>query len=681
MKILPGWEKAIESSKHKQHKAQALMINSIPVSQSRFSGSLNVIDNEYTMGKVIQFLQEQPLSHIGIALDCEYKEQNYIGENVYPDIRSIKPRWIFLAPVVNLTKIYQFALPLADVRKGTNHRQLFAMDTPFVGHNMKELFFSLWQIGLEAPHTIWDTYICERFFTLGKFHKGYIQGIEKNDEARQISKETELKEHWENECSIAGACLNYGLPYGTVSESCSEHITITTKKNAIGSAMIYPSQVTKACQMAVINHLISEEMPWVKTNAKMEWDGIKVDYTRASTVKTALDERLKKIGEVFPTFGVQNPSSHKELTEFFRGKDLLHYFKEKSTGKYSFDRGALKRLCNIHPIVPLLQTYFKVKDLSSFGIFSPGIVGQDDRVHPQHIQLGTHTGRQTSQGLNILGTNKLLRNLIAPEEGYGICEVDWCQVEVGIAGAVYHEPRLVEMYNTGDAYSAMAQKFYSSDLHRSDLEMSSKDFKTHHPEKRKRMKTCTLALLYGVTEHGIVDMLGIDRQNAHKLLNGFKNMFPDLTDNMTKMSDRSAHRGYATALNGVARHRAITGKASKWELNWLRNHPVQGSCAVVFKNAGNQVACMIKAMGAKIIIPLHDSFIIEAPIHNIQDVVESTGKIMIHTLAAAYPMLKPRVDINCSHPGAWNKDGNINALEDWLEENDAHTMELLGAQA
>ncbi len=53
--------------------------------------------------------------------------------------------------------------------------------------------------------------------------------------------------------------------------------------------------------------------------------------------------------------------------------------------------------------------------------------------------------------------------------GYGIGEVDWSQVEVGVAAAMYGDDELVRMFNSGDVYSAMAQHFFREELPAEDL--------------------------------------------------------------------------------------------------------------------------------------------------------------------------------------------------------------------
>ena len=127
----------------------------------------------------------------------------------------------------------------------------------------------------------------------------------------------------------------------------------------------------------------------------------------------------------------------------------------------------------------------------------------------------------------------------------------------------------------------------------------------------------------------------------------------------------AGHHG--TTVGGLKRYRATNGPASRWEKNWLTNHPVQGSAAVVFKAAGNRLDKLYQQYGARIIIPLHDAFIFEAPLGDLEIVADLTARVMCDTLQECFPTLRPQVEVNISNPTCWNKDGDGEELERWIE--------------
>ena len=128
------------------------------------------------------------------------------------------------------------------------------------------------------------------------------------------------------------------------------------------------------------------------------------------------------------------------------------------------------------------------------------------------------------------------------------------------------------------------------------------------------MKSCTLGIIYGITPVGLAQTLGTTKAKAVALQERFMAMFPRLPECLVIAAKCGAIRGYAFTISGLKRYRAKSGEATRWERNWLTNHPVQGSAAVVFKAAGNRLDKLYQQYDARIILPLHDAFIFEAPL-------------------------------------------------------------------
>ena len=278
-------------------------------------------------------------------------------------------------------------------------------------------------------------------------------------------------------------------------------------EDAIAAGQLYPLQVQKAVQHGLLRHCETVEMDWVITNARIEWTGVRVDARKRDEAIARISAHLEKLEKhLAAEYGIQNTRSHKQLTEFFQGCGLLHKFLQG--GKVSFDKKILKKNAGLHPAIALLRAARRASDLLADKLLSPDFIGEDGRVRAEHRQLGTDTGRQTSRWPNFLGLDRVLRPLVIPEEGYGIGEVDWSQVEVGVAAAMYGDDELVRMFNSGDVYSSMAQHFFRDELPEEDLTISGKEFKAKHKALRNQMKSCTLGIIYGITPVGLAQTLG-----------------------------------------------------------------------------------------------------------------------------------------------------------------------------
>ncbi len=358
----------------------------------------------------------------------------------------------------------------------------------------------------------------------------------------------------------------------------------------------------------------------------MIWNGIKVDPEKGQRLKTAARHRAAAIEQQLASLELANVNSHPQLKRFFEQAGILEKFRKD--GKYCFDKEQIARLSSAHPAIDLISQLRKCQDYLSDKLLEESFIGADDRLHPNYFQLGTDTGRQTSRYPNVLGVSRVQRPLVVPEPDCGLGEVDLSQIELGIAGAVYGDEHLIELFNTGDVYSAMAQVFFRDELDEADRNLPSSEFKARFPDLRKQMKACTLGIIYGLTPHGLGAQLGVPTLKAEQLQARFMRLFPQLEAQLSAASAFGSMRGYASTATGLRRYRGKRGATSNWELNWMTNHPVQGTAAALFKVAGNRLDRLYQPYQATLIIPLHDSFIFEAPLDQLEAVAQLTGQVM-----------------------------------------------------
>src|SRR5439155_2639739 len=131
--------------------------------------------------------------------------------------------------------------------------------------------------------------------------------------------------------------------------------------------------------------------------------------------------------------------------------------------------------------------------------------------------------------------------------------------------------------------------------------------------------------------------LGISVQRAVKEQARFLAMFPTLSKVLPELSAYGAIRGYAELRTGLRRYRARGGRPTPWETNWLRNTPIQGSACAVFKVAGNRLRLRFQYYDAKLILPLHDAYVFEAPLAKLEVVARITAEVMQSAVQEFYP--------------------------------------------
>ena len=80
----------------------------------------------------------------------------------------------------------------------------------------------------------------------------------------------------------------------------------------------------------------------------------------------------------------------------------------------------------------------------------------------------------------------------------------------------------------------------------------------------------------------------------------------------------------------------------------MGNAYVQGTAALVFFDAGNRLRRLYRRRRARLILPVHDAFVFEAPIDRVADVAELTRSVLIRTVQEWFPELQPR-KVNIAH--------------------------------
>jgi DNA polymerase-1 len=213
----------------------------------------------------------------------------------------------------------------------------------------------------------------------------------------------------------------------------------------------------------------------------------------------------------------------------------------------------------------------------------------------------------------------------------------------------------------------MAKRIFQADLSPEDLALDNATFKSRHARCRNLTKPLVLGIIYGESIFGIARDLGTSRSEAERLWNVFRDLYPTLCDGMEEARSHAVRRGYAY-IEGLRRFRTGDGPASGHELRALGNATVQGAAGLVFFEAGNRLRRLLRASDARIILPVHDSYVFEAPLDRFAHVAELVRVVLVHTIQERFPDLRPRADVNISHPECWNDDGRFDSLDRFLED-------------
>jgi hypothetical protein len=276
-------------------------------------------------------------------------------------------------------------------------------------------------------------------------------------------------------------------------------------------------------------------------------------------------------------------------------------------------------------------------------------VGRDGRNRTLLSPFSTKTSRNApSNSKFIFGAAKWLRALIKPPIGYGIAYLDWQAQEFAIAAALSGDERMMADYAAGDPHLgfAKAARLVAPDA-----------TKESNPLMRERCKTTNLGVLYGMQAQGLAIRLNIPRTDAAELLRlhrGTYRRFWAWSDAVvdTALLRREIHTPFGWRMHVTAATNLLTLR--NWMMQVIGAEMMRGA-AIAGTESGLQICC-----------PIHDAFLIVAPLDRLEDDAEMMAEIMRGASRVALGGFEVRVDIYLER-GGFNPQGHCEMFDNVME--------------
>lgn len=366
-------------------------------------------------------------------------------------------------------------------------------------------------------------------------------------------------------------------------------------------------------------HLFTElELPLSIILANMEWQGIKVDIGRLKNMGQELAIRLRNIeARIFELAGEAfNINSPKQLGAILFEKLELPVMKKTKTG-YSTSADVLEKLESKNDIVKEILLYRQLGKLQS--TYIEGLLkvvnGKTDKVHTRFNQALTQTGRLSSTDPNLQNIpirleegRKIRQAFIPSEKDWIIFAADYSQIELRVLAHIANDSGLVEAFQAGmDIHTRTAMDVFhvSADQVTSNM--------------RRHAKAVNFGIVYGISDYGLSQSLGITRKEAGEFIEKYLRSFPGVQEYMEESIHEARQKGYSTTL--MQRRRYIPEITSRnfnirsFAERTAMNTPIQGSAADIIKLAMINMNKRLKREGLKtrMLLQVHDELIFETP--------------------------------------------------------------------
>lgn len=394
------------------------------------------------------------------------------------------------------------------------------------------------------------------------------------------------------------------------------------------------------------------ELPLVQVLFDMEKEGFRVDLDILNELKDKysqeLDGLLKEIidyaGKPF------NVNSTKQLASVLFEDLGLKTGKKTKTG-YSTNVEVLNSIKNQHPIVPLIlrqRELAKLKSTYLDGILP--LIDSRQKIHTIFKQTVTATGRLSSTEPNLQNIpirkseGKQIRKMFIASPGNVLVCADYSQIELRLMAQFSGDETMLEAFNNNiDIHATTASKVFGV-----PIEMVTADM-------RRQAKAVNFGIIYGISDFGLSEDLGIPVYKARDFIAGYFATYPKVKEYMNKCVETAKEQGYVTTY--MNRRREIPElKSSNYNLRSFgervaMNMPLQGSASDIIKLAMLKVHKALKDGGykAKLIMQVHDELIIDCPYDEVQQVKE----ILIDCMQNNTPDFKVKLVAECGFGNNW----------------------------
>src|SRR5690625_3565447 len=214
------------------------------------------------------------------------------------------------------------------------------------------------------------------------------------------------------------------------------------------------------------------------------------------------------------------------------------------------------------------------------------VVDQDTKkIHTRFNQALTQTGRLSSIEPNLQNIpirmeegRKIRHAFIPSKEDWVIFAADYSQIELRVLAHIAKDNKLIEAFqNDRDIHTQTAQDVFHVEA--DDVTENMRD----------QAKAVNFGIVYGMSDYGLSQNLGISRKEAQRFIDRYFESYPGVQTYMEEVVQEAKHKGYVTTLMNRRRYvPEITSRnfnIRSFAERTAMNTPVQGSAADIIKKA------------------------------------------------------------------------------------------------
>ncbi|MGT2951536.1 DNA polymerase I [Streptococcus cuniculi] len=403
---------------------------------------------------------------------------------------------------------------------------------------------------------------------------------------------------------------------------------------------------TKLAEHQQSDLLFEMELPLANVLAKMEMTGIKVEAETLKAMQAENDVLIEQLTQdIYELAGEEfNINSPKQLgIILFEKMGLPLEFTKKTKTGYSTAVDVLERLAPIAPIVSKILEYRQITKLqSTYVIGLQDAIMEDGKIHTRYVQDLTQTGRLSSTDPNLqnipvrLEQGRLIRKAFVPEwEDSVLLSSDYSQIELRILAHISQDEHLIEAFRQGaDIHTSTAMRVFGIEK---PEDVTAND--------RRNAKAVNFGVVYGISDFGLSNNLGISRKEAKTYIDTYFERFPGIKNYMESIVREARDKGYVETIYHRRRELPDINSRNFNVRNFAErtaiNSPIQGSAADVLKVAMiNLDKAMTEAgLRTRMLLQVHDEIVLEVPNDELDTIRSMVKEVMEAAISLSVPLI------------------------------------------
>ncbi|GAE93000.1 DNA polymerase I [Gracilibacillus boraciitolerans JCM 21714] len=264
----------------------------------------------------------------------------------------------------------------------------------------------------------------------------------------------------------------------------------------------------------------------------------------------------------------------------------LPVIKKTKTG-YSTAADVLEQLQGKHAIIDKLLLYRQLKKLDSTYISGLlKVIHKDSsKIHTRFNQALTQTGRLSSIDPNLQNIpirieegRKIRQAFVPSNKGWKMIAADYSQIELRVLAHIAKDDKLQAAFNDDkDIHTQTAMDVF----HVMEEEVTS--------NMRRQAKAVNFGIVYGISDYGLSQSLGITRKDAKTFISRYLDSYPGVQAYMKEIVQEAKQNGYVSTIMNRRRYLPeITSRnfnLRSFAERTAMNTPIQGSAADIIKLA------------------------------------------------------------------------------------------------